>query len=120
MIRLVPGGLGQLGTANVAVKVQTTSMHSRVRVMPVISLIAWLGAAGCDSGDHGCGPDGLTCASDELCVKNQAQLSSYACKSNPCGDAPADCSCAQSVCESPFGACQVISNAEIACVCIVC
>ena len=69
-------------------------------------------------GERDCGPDGLTCANEDLCVTVSTQLVSYKCAANPCGNRLVDCNCARSVCGS--FECTSVQDHDVSCVCINC
>lgn len=79
--------------------------------------------AGNPGGDVPCGPGALRCKSGtEVCVSQQAFMTSYACKPIPasCNGKPS-CEClVDSACDPGFKTCNDDDPDEIACICIAC
>ena len=84
----------------------------------IAAMMAWVSLSACSAEvERPCGD--FKCTSDELCVRQQSLIETFACVKNPCGDKPVDCACAASACMAPFE-CGSAHDDEVQCFCERC
>jgi hypothetical protein len=68
-----------------------------------------------------CGPDGMMCDSDEICVRSSGGAGfNFRCEDNPCAPQPVTCQCAAPVCGGNPWVCSSANDQLVTCSCLTC